>query len=152
MKNTLFFLILLCLACQKDKDSSPKDSMTIMDDCYSKAYQDSSTIAANLIGNWTLIDYNCGLCPPPVVVPEASVVFSNGSGTLTFKENPSDPISKLNFTWSLERIPLSSDPSSLFRLETDPTDVLLTAEVFCEDFLFVNQTAFDGVLLLYEKD
>ena len=146
MKNTVFLLLLVFLACDKDKDTTPADNSQNMQDCQDNSLTDSLAILDHVLGSWTLIGYNCGFCPS-TEQPTSEVTFSPGTGKLSFRRTATDTLELLDFRWSLEKV---SDDS--YRIVSEPYHEALVCEVFCDDHIFYNHNAWDGSMFLYERD
>ena len=121
----------------------------ILKDCLtSTPFVDTTELRNNLLGYWQLVGYACGFCPADSEAPEASITFSQNTGVLRY-ELEEESVT-LDFNWSLSFI--DGTFGRPFFLETEPTHPALNIKVFCEEFIYFNDTAFDGPMFLYQKN
>ncbi|MDX1685971.1 MAG: hypothetical protein R3275_12100 [Saprospiraceae bacterium] len=149
---TLCFITALFFQCEKSKESPIADPYQIMESCRENALKDEISIRSGLRGDWTLIHFDCGFCIPPDEMPQAEITFSPDSGQLRWRESPGDTLQVVDFSWTLEPNQNSSGPSSVFQLKTKPSHPALNCDIFCSDHMFYDDTPFDGLLFLYEKN
>ena len=126
-----------------------EETISIIEDCRNNAIIDSSEIAKNLIGDWKLVGYDCGLCVPHTP-PEAFIQINETKGLLIYKDEIyGDTI--LAFDWWLEPRINNIDGNRFYIFKTEPFDHALTLGIFCSEFMFFDNTGVDGLLMLYQK-
>ena len=151
MKNTFFFIILTFLACSKDDNGPGIDADSAIDECREDRFTDSLQISRNLIGEWSLVSYSCGFCPPDGDKPEATIIFKESTGTLHYQGPGSNMSESVDFSWSLRRESVKPFPNSGFFLMTEPQHPALSAYLFCKKYMYYDYTPVDGEQYLYRK-
>ena len=133
---------------EKEEAPSIEFYTTNLEDCQQAAYTEVDQIEKNLIGEWQLIGFGCGECVPSSVRPEATLVFTENKGTLDLKYGEEDTL--LEFSWSIELFNAGTEDIG-FRLKTEPAHFALDMDVYCENYMYFNDTIIDGLFLFYEK-
>lgn len=156
MKRLIFislFFSLLFIQCKKETVEilSPFDVSLAITECRDNALVDSLEIAQNLLGEWKLAGYSCGLCVD-TNSPESTIEFKQNTGTLAFRAFGGQP-EVVEFTWHLEKVSLDifNEPADIFQLVTEPSHEALPVNQYCADYIFYDSTPLDGPLFLYKK-
>lgn len=170
MKNPISILAMAIafgffFSCNNDDDSTPSEDTTIvecvfeqiddnmdgliddderaiMEECMNNSLSSSFIIKPNMIGTWNLIGHGEGWIPT-ISQPCSSMVFTEEDLTFNFTNAWND--TTIVTTWDvLEGI---AGPTLVW--EGNLPDVNIST--VCSQYMFGNQTEFDGNMYLYEK-
>lgn len=144
----LAFLFFLLMSCTKDKAQMvtfTEEVKAILLDCRAHPLEDVDSIGQQLIGNWTLIGYDCSFCTPHAN-PVASITFTENGGQFQYKTELEEV--NFNFDWQLKD---NRDSGGEIMLTTDPKHYGLTMSNFCKGYMSHDRRALDGTLHIYEK-
>lgn len=122
------------------------EERAIMNDCRNQSLFSKNDIEENLIGAWELIGHGEGWF---VSVPEPCgyLMISEDELRLEFTSAYRDTVSF--HEWMIEEVINGS--GSNFHLRVEPVAHEVAMTVFCESFMYVNNTPVDGNMYLYEK-
>jgi len=118
----------------------------IMTDCRENPLTSKSEIENNLIGEWKLIGHGEGWIPT-ISQPCAYVTILDG--VLAFEAEDSNIDTVTFHSWEIEEVNWSG--SQYFVLNTTPLAYGLNINKFCNNYMYVDATPFDGNMYLYEK-
>jgi hypothetical protein len=124
-----------------------EEERLLVNNCNATAIRDSAAIAQNLIGEWLLVGYACGICAPGPSL-DISLIFSDSSGIASYAYDGF--IDNFSFKWQL-RPYIFRDQDTVYILQTNPPREYLYLPGFCEEYMFADNVANEGALYLYEK-
>lgn len=143
----LFFLFVFS-NCKKESSLfqgplSDEEIFAIFENCRDNPDNQLSTdkaIAENLEGEWKLVAHGCGFCVPLKKAPKATLTLDKNSGVLDLEYGGIDD-TLMTFDWVIEDA----------RLVTTPSHFALAISTFCEDYILFDGRAYDGIMMIYQK-
>jgi len=146
-KAFILSFCIMAIACSKSLELDADISITseereVMDDCNMNQLDSEEAILDNLIGDWELVGYGCGFCMPHTP-PQIDLKILSQQIIITLNESDSTSIETVAYN-------LESSQNG-FRLVTDPSNSALRMEVFCDDYMYFDDTPVDGRMMLYRK-
>ncbi|MFT4533692.1 MAG: hypothetical protein ACJA1A_003750 [Saprospiraceae bacterium] len=138
------------MTCVFEQNDDDKDGLidateeSIMEDCRSNQLLNRKEVKSNLIGEWNIVGHGEGWVPT-VSQPCGRVIFTESEFTLDFHSGYEDTTYVRN--WDI----IETESGGLF-FEIDGGSVYpMNVNVFCDDYMFFNQTPLDGNMYIYEK-
>ncbi len=148
----LILLSCLIFSCNKTPEDGRIDEneRTIMETCLMDSWTSKTQIESNLIGEWRLIGHGEGW-NTAVEEPSSKVVIEENQLELQF--NREDTEYKSSHTWTIEAFDWPNNQGQYFKLILDPLPQFhWSMQVFCEQYMYQDDTPLDGNMYLYRKE
>ena len=139
-----------CVFVQNDEDMDgliDDTERSIMNECLKDAFTKREDIEKNLIGEWELVGHGEGWVAT-VSQPCGYLIFSESTVEVSFNDGSTD--TTFSSEWALTTTPGEAPLNNLLSFGAE-AKVNFYFNVFCEDYMYTDNTPVDGNMYLFEK-